>query len=218
MTARIDAILLAAGQSRRMGTQKLLLPLAGKTVIAHVADQVLRSPVRRLIVVTSPATRPAIEQAVAGRAVSIAENPDPESDMLASVRVGLRALAGDAEAILVALGDQPSIRAALIESMARAFDAAAGRGIVVPVHSGKRGHPLLFASCYAAEVLTAHDATGLRGLLSAHAADVVEVPAEAAVLEDMDTPEDYRREVGHSTREQRAMGGGDGDRQPGPGA
>jgi molybdenum cofactor cytidylyltransferase len=115
--------------------------------------------------------------------------------MLSSVRCGLRALPESCEAVLVALGDQPGIREDVVRAVLQAF-AASGKGIVVPVHEGRRGHPLLFASRYVAEVLSKHDDVGLRGLLAEHPGDVFELPSPSpCVLSDMDTPEDYRRAV-----------------------
>ena len=98
-------------------------------------------------------------------------------------------------AVLVALGDQPAITAELVNAMLRAF-ATSGKGIVVPMHAGERGHPLLFARRYCEEVLIDYDAVGLRGVLMAHPEDVLEfdVPS-SAVLSDMDSPDDYRREL-----------------------
>jgi molybdenum cofactor cytidylyltransferase len=190
----ICAIVLAAGRSRRMGTQKLLLPLAGTTVIGHVVDQLLTSVLGGIYVVTGhQADRVGAE--LAGRRVHVVVNADYEAGMLSSVRCGLRALPRACEGVLVALGDQPSITSALVNEMVRAF-AAGESGIVVPVHEGRRGHPLLFSVRFADEVLTRHDDVGLRGLLRAHPDDVLELPGGSqAVLSDMDCPDDYQREA-----------------------
>ena len=190
----ICAIVLAAGRSRRMGTQKLLLPLAGTTVIGHVVDQLLASALDGIYVVTGhQADRVGAE--LAGRRVHVVVNGDYEAGMLSSVRCGLRALPRRCEGVLVALGDQPSVTSALVNEMVRAF-AACESGIVVPVHEGRRGHPLLFSVRFADEILTRHDDVGLRGLLRAHPDDVLELPGGSqAVLSDMDCPEDYRREA-----------------------
>ena len=121
-------------------------------------------------------------------------NPDPEGDMLSSVRCGLRALPESCEAVLVALGDQPAINHELIGELIRAFHQRGG-GIVVPAHGGRRGHPILFASHFCEEVLSRYDSVGLHGLLDAHPEEVFKVPVStASILEDMDTPEDYERQ------------------------
>jgi molybdenum cofactor cytidylyltransferase len=219
----IHAIILAAGLSRRMGEQKLLLPWAGRTLIGQVTGQIAASGVDRIVAVVrggdAPAGRGAdVAEALAGLGVgrlAIVVNPDTEGDMLSSVRCGLRALPGECEGFLVALGDQPTITAGLIDRMIAAFrksnpagvgnaaapspSAAAGPGggvIVVPAHQNRRGHPILFASRCRHEVLTGLDGVGLRGLLDAHAEDVLELPeADPAILTDLDAPEDYRRAV-----------------------
>ena len=97
----ITAVVLAAGQSRRMGTQKLLLQLGTQTVIGHVVDAIRSSPVDRIIVVVGR-DEEAIRRALGDREVMFAVNPDPEGDMLSSVRCGLQALPGECRAVLVA--------------------------------------------------------------------------------------------------------------------
>lgn len=188
------AIILAAGRSRRMGTQKLLLPFGGTTVIAHVVGQVLASGVEEGYVVVGCDGRQIADE-LSGRRVTIVTNPDQDSSMLDSVRCGLRALPQGCESILVALGDQPGITSELVDDMLRAF-AATDRAILVPVHEGRRGHPLLFSAGYCEDVLTRYDEVGLRGLLRAHPDEVLELPASSsAVLSDMDYPGDYREEL-----------------------
>jgi molybdenum cofactor cytidylyltransferase len=191
----ILAIVPAAGQSRRMGAAKQLLPFAGTTVIGHIVDELRRSRIDEVcVVVGHEADR--VCRALEGRTVRIVVNPDfAQSDMLASIRCGLLAMPTACRAVLAALGDQPAITAELIDGMIDCF-AICGRGIVVPVHAGRRGHPLLLAGRYRGEILTGCDRVGLRGLLAAHADDVFELPVlTSAVLADMDYPEDYQREL-----------------------
>ena len=114
------AIVLAAGRSRRMGTQKLLLPFGGTTVVAHVADELLASAIDHVLVVVGRHAE-AIAAALAGRPVALVANPDHDGPMLDSVRCGLRALPPGCEAVLVALGDQPAVTTTLVDAMASAF-------------------------------------------------------------------------------------------------
>ena len=187
------AVVLAAGNSKRMGTQKLLLPLGDKPVIAKVVDELLLCPVQSVLVVIGQ-DGGKIKQELPNRDVTFVPNPKPEGDMLSSVRCGLRALPEKTEAVLVALGDQPAIRHELIEELILAFRKREG-GIIVPVYEGRRGHPMLFASGFREEVLTRYDGVGLHGLLDAHPEEVLNVPVSTAtILEDMDTPEDYERQ------------------------
>ena len=186
------AIVLAAGKSRRMGTQKLLLPFAGRTMIGHVVAQVVASPVRHAVVVVG-ADRAAVSAAVAGPGVAVVTNEDISGDMLSSIRCGLRALPAECDAVLVVLGDQPSVTPDLIARLTAAYAVGRGR-IIVPAYDGRRGHPLLFAAAFREEVLAGYDDLGLRGLLQAHERDVLEVPvADDGVVSDVDVPDDYRR-------------------------
>jgi molybdenum cofactor cytidylyltransferase len=189
----ICAVVLAAGRSERMGTQKLLLPLGDQPVIVRVVDELLSSPVEQVLVVVGREGE-RIRGALRDHAVTFVTNPDLEGDMLSSVRCGLRAVPPACEAILVALGDQPGISTALVGEMIRSFRRDDSR-IVVPECDGRRGHPLLFSAQLCHEVLHQHCGHGLRGLLKAHAREVfrISVPTPSA-LEDMDTPEDYERQ------------------------
>jgi len=191
----ISALILAAGQSRRMGAPKLLLPLGGRPLIARVADAVRASAVHEIWLVVGPESA-GIRQALAGQAVRFVINPHPEEDMLSSVRWGLRALSPASQAALVVLGDQPGLTAGIIDPLIRVYRAS-GQGLVLPTHGGRRGHPLLVDLRYREEILHAYDLTGLRGLLAAHPEAVAEVELPLpAVLQDMDTPEDYHRIAG----------------------
>ena len=201
----ICAIIPAAGQSRRMGVQKHLLPFGATTVIGHIVDELVRAGVDQVCVVVGH-KGDQLAQALTDRPVRIVENPDYErTEMLASIRCGLRELPETCQAVLAVPGDQPAITAELVRTMIETF-VASGKGIVVPAYGGRRGHPLLFARRYCSEILTGYDEVGLRGLLAAYADDIFElcVPT-AAVLSNMNNPDDYRREL------ERAAGKGDWD-------
>jgi molybdenum cofactor cytidylyltransferase len=191
----IVAVVPAAGISSRMGRCKQLLPFAGTTIIGHIVDELHRSRVDEIrVVVGHQAER--LREELARRRVCIIANPDYENtDMLGSIRCGLADLPERCRAVLIAPGDQPAIRAELINTLIDAYSAA-GRGIVVPVHAGRRGHPILFSAEYRAEILTHYDQLGLRGLLTAHADDVSELQLPAGLMvSDMNYPEDYQREL-----------------------
>jgi molybdenum cofactor cytidylyltransferase len=190
----IDAIVLAAGRSLRMGTQKLLLPFAGQTMIGHIVDQVAAGPIRRMLVVVADDDN-AVATELAQKKVTIIRNPQHDGDMLSSVRAGLRALGSETEAALIALGDQPSVQPALIERIVKAC-VASGRGIGVPMYGNRTGHPLLVRSRHFGEILTGCDGLGLRAILKSHADDVEQVSTtDPCVLSDIDWPADYEREL-----------------------
>jgi molybdenum cofactor cytidylyltransferase len=177
-----------------MGVQKLLLPFGAKTVIGHIVDQLLASVIDQIVVVVGHEPD-RITDELAGRAVEIVTNPEYKTGMLSSVRCGLRVLPQQCETVLVALGDQPAITSSLVDEMVDAFTST-DKGILVPVHAGRRGHPLLFAANHSTEILTSFDDIGLRGLPHAHPDDIFELNvATPAILSDIDHPEDYRREL-----------------------
>ncbi len=190
----ICAIVLAAGQSKRMGVQKLLLPFGGKTVIAHIVEQLTASSVDEVHVVVGCHGKQ-VSEGLSGRPVSIVNNSSYKSGMLSSVRCGLRAVSQQCRAVLVALGDQPSVTTKLIDQMLQKYDSTE-KQILVPLYNGKRGHPVIFSAAYCDEILTHYDSVGLRGLLYAHEEDIFELPVETSgVLSDMDYPQDYQREL-----------------------
>lgn len=191
----ICAVVLAAGLSSRMGVQKLLLPFGDKTVIGHIVEQLLASTVGEVhVVVGHQAER--ISAELSGRAVTIVNNPNYESGMLSSVRSGIQSLPEECRAVMVVLGDQPSITTELINKMLKSF-AATEKSILVPLYEGKRGHPVLFSRQYSDEIMTHYNDVGLRGLLHSHPEEIFELTVTTtSVLCDMDYPEDYRREIG----------------------
>jgi len=190
----ISAIVLAAGHSRRMGTQKLLLPFRGKPMIATIVDELLGSPVDEVIVVTGK-SHEALAAALVGRDVRLVVNTNADSEMLQSVRCGLHLVNAESDAVIVALGDQPTLTAAVVGELIRAYQSTS-RDIVVPVHKGKRGHPLLVSTQLQDEIFRCHDGRGLRGLLDAHAERVLEVEIDDAnILKDIDLPVDYDRAI-----------------------
>lgn len=190
----ISAIVLAAGSSRRMGTQKLLLPFGRGTVIEHIVDQLIESSVKDIRIVTGHKGLQ-IADVLSDRDISMVTNPDHGSGMLSSVRCGLSGLPENCHAVMVLLGDQPSITSDLINQLIHAFEKT-NKGIAVPLYNCKRGHPLLFPISYIPEIMKSFNNVGLRGLLVAHPDDIFELRVSSpSVISDMDLPEDYLREI-----------------------
>jgi molybdenum cofactor cytidylyltransferase len=188
----IWALITAAGESRRMGRPKMLLPFGTGTVIETVLSQAAASRAAGTLVVLG-ADRRKIEPLAAPFASRIVFNRDYRSGMLSSIQTGFRALPGDVGAACVLLGDQPWISSALIDTMLDAFEKSE-KTIAVPVHGGRRGHPVVIDRCFEGEILTLDHAVGLRQLLRRFSKDVLEVPVcGPEVLRDLDTPGDYRR-------------------------
>lgn len=189
------AVVLAAGRSRRMGVQKLLLPVAGQAIIVRIVDALAACPAIDRILLVTGRDAPALRECLDGRPVRFVENPDPEGDMLSSVRCGLRAVPEPCAGALIVLGDQPGLSPPLVADLM----AAAGDppdAIVVPTDGTRRGHPVFVPMRYRDEICTRFDGVGLRGLLAAHAGAIREVlipDSDRCLLDDIDTPEDYER-------------------------
>jgi molybdenum cofactor cytidylyltransferase len=186
---KIAAVILAAGQSRRMGRQnKLLAPVDGKPLVAHMVDAVLGSRAGPVVVVTGHEEE-AVRAALGERRVIWAHNPHFAEGLSTSLKAGLDALPEDADGVLVALGDMPRVRSAQIDRLIAAFNPLEGRGIVVPTVRGKRGNPVLFASRLIPALREVAGDVGGRHLLGEHADEVVEIEMEDdAALLDIDTP------------------------------
>lgn len=187
----IWAILLAAGESKRMGTAKQLLPFGRSTVIETALENILASAADRTLVVLG-AARERIEPLLSALPVIVTVNPDYRRGMLSSVRWGIRRLPADARAALICLGDQPWITAVIIDRVIQAYRTG-GRGLVHPVRGKAGGHPLLIDLKYREEIEDLNPEVGLKDLLSRHADDVCRVQSpDEGVLRDMDTPSQYK--------------------------
>ena len=187
----IAAVVLAAGLSRRMGRPKLLLDLGGAPVIRRTVERILTAALDDLIVVTPPAAAE-ITAALDGLPVRYAVNADPAAGQATSVVAGIRALAPETDAALIALGDQPTLPPDVIPALVRAR-AETGRPIAAPVYQGARGNPVLFAAAIFPELCALSGDRGARGVIERDAARVALVPFDVSMPPDLDTPEDYAR-------------------------
>jgi molybdenum cofactor cytidylyltransferase len=191
---RIAALVLAAGQSRRMGPEnKLLAEVDGKPMVAHAVEAVRASQAEAVIVVTGH-QRDRVEAALAGLPVTCVYNPDYAQGLSTSLHRGLAALPAATDGVVVALGDMPRVEAAAIDRLIAAFDPLEGRAICVPTWDGKRGNPVLFASRFLAEMQEIAGDVGARHLIGEYPELVAEVAmddtdAGRGVLLDVDTPE-----------------------------
>jgi molybdenum cofactor cytidylyltransferase len=192
--SRISAILLGAGESRRMGVDKLSLPWGGKTLLERCFEMLLRSEVDELIVVLSVRNREG-RNLFQGRNVSVVINPLSKMGMSASIRRGLQKVHPRCDGILIALGDQPFLKTRTINALIRNFDQRKGR-IIVPSFRGTRGHPVIFHRRFKRELLNLKGDVGGRSLMENHPEDVRVVPVRSAgVIKDVDTWPSYRPPV-----------------------
>ena len=188
--AGVAALVLAAGQSRRMGpANKLLIPVDGKPMVRHVVDALAGARIETVHVVIGHEAE-AVKQVLTGHNVSFTLNPHFDEGLSTSLQAGLAALPDDIDAVLVCLGDMPGIRTTDIEAIIRAYDPSEGHAIVVPTHQGKRGNPVLWDRRFFEAMTSISGDTGARHLIGENEDLVIEVKMDdSAVLEDFDTPE-----------------------------
>ncbi|MBV8811840.1 MAG: nucleotidyltransferase family protein [Acidobacteriaceae bacterium] len=186
---RLEGILLAAGESRRMGFPKPLLRLNGETFLAHLAASML-SAVERLVIVLG-AHREAVAPAVPAddRIITI-DNPDYKLGQLSSIKRGLRTLSAQADAAIVHLIDHPTVLAQTFRRLADEY-ALSGKPILITRCGRRRGHPVLFDRSVFAELERAPLEVGARAVVNAEQDRVIYVDVDdPGVLLDLDTPAD----------------------------
>jgi len=189
---RVSAILLGAGESKRMGVNKLFLPWGKKTVFEHCLDILLRSNVKEVVVVVNHRTKRMMR--FRGRRVKVILNPHYREGMSASIRRGIRATDPNSQGILIALGDQPLLQTRTINALIRAFSQKRG-GIVLPSYRGRGGHPVLFDRCYEKMLLSLQGDVGGKSIIERDPGNVIRVQTKSeAVVKDIDTWKDYKKE------------------------
>lgn len=194
MTAMKDvaAILLAAGRSRRMGSFKPLLPFGRSTVIESCVGNLSNGGIKETVVVLGHRARE-VRMQLSNREVKFAVNPDPDSQMSASIKSGIQSLDQAAAAVVIALADQPAIPAEVIRQMVFLWREA-NAPIIQPAYKSRRGHPVLIDLLYRHELSNLDSDRGLRGFLEKHENQVRVVAVDSPfVARDMDTWEDYIR-------------------------
>jgi molybdenum cofactor cytidylyltransferase len=172
-----------------MGKLKQLLLLNGKPMIRHCLDSILSSGLRDIVVVLGSGGSE-MNNTLNGLPVSVVFNEDPESDMTASVRTGLREVDDASTGILVSLADQPLVSSETIRTLVRAHIREPDK-IIIPVYKTKKGHPVLLPKGLLKDIF---ERGTLRDVINKHSGRVrlLSVSDEGVVL-DVDTIEDYRK-------------------------
>lgn len=190
----IWAMILAAGESKRMGKPKLLLPFGEKTMIETIVATVVSSKVEQTLVILG-SDREKTEEKIKDYPIKIVYNRDFRSGMLSSVQCGFKFLPGETRAVLVVLGDQPKISTTVVNKLIDGYKSS-GKGIVLPVYKKERGHPVLIDVKYGEEVENLSPEVGLRGTVYNHPEDILEVEVETlSIFQDIDYMEDYKKEL-----------------------
>ena len=189
----IAAIILAAGESKRMGQPKMLLPWGGTTVLGQVISVLHSAGVEDLVTVTG-GFREQVEELAKGLGSRVVFNPEfANNEMLSSIQYGIGSLPAEAEAALICLGDQPQVQKGSVHRVYEAFQQGKSR-LIVPSHQMRRGHPWLVARPLWDELLVMRSSQSPRDFLNIHAKEIEYVEVDnPSILQDLDTPEDYLR-------------------------
>lgn len=187
----VAAVVLAAGEGRRFGSQKLLAPLRGRPLLQHALDAANASALAPIVVVLG-ADADAIAAGIRTGRARIVRNPDHATGQASSLRVGLRSV-DTSDAVVVVLGDQPNVTAALLDALV-AQQRSSGAPAVVCVQDGRRSPPTLLHRDLWVEVDALRGDTGAREVLARHSdVTVLDVADSLGRLDDVDTQEDRER-------------------------
>ena len=189
----ISAVILAAGESKRMGQPKMLLPWGDRTVIEHVVTTFLKAGIEDVVVVTGGAHEQ-VARAVEQYPVRKIHNPNyATGEMLSSIQCGIREMREQAQAALIGLGDQPQVQQKSVRAIYDTYESTAYT-LIVPSFQRKRGHPWLVARPLWDELLALHPRQTPRDFLNDHSDEIQYVNLDTpTILADLDTPEDYRK-------------------------
>ncbi len=193
----ISSIVLAAGESRRMGQTKQLLAWEGKTILRQVLENLLHSRLDEVILVLGHEAERILKM-VDTRKIKVVINKNYRKGMITSIQEGLTALHEQTEAFFIVLADQPGIGPEVFDLLIGEFKRATPqKNIVLPTYRGRRGHPALFSVKYREEALRLKGDVGFRQILQEHPEDILAVEMDSdSVLQDIDTPDDYRKQLG----------------------
>ncbi len=187
----LAAIILAAGQSKRMGALKPLLPFGNKSVIENCIDYLSSGGVETIVIVLGHRAE-AIKERLSHLPIQFALNPNPESEMAESIACGVRALPLDCEATFITPADYPAVPETVVVTLAGNWRNGSAR-ILIPEHAGHGGHPVLVDLCFRENLLSLDPGRGLRGLFDDNREHVRRVPVDSPfVARDLDTWDDYR--------------------------
>jgi molybdenum cofactor cytidylyltransferase len=191
----VTAILLAAGESRRMVREnKLLLPFREKPMVRYMAESILASEAGELIVVTGY-QKQQIELALAGLNIRYAYNPDFYSGMASGIRTGVKLATSDSEAVMICLSDMPFLQPMHYNALIRKFNTEKEQGktpILRPVHKDRIGHPVLFDRDFWPDLLECMDSDGCAPVIQKNEEHFIGYTlANEPYYMDIDTPLDY---------------------------
>ncbi|HWF39231.1 MAG TPA: nucleotidyltransferase family protein [Candidatus Acidoferrales bacterium] len=189
----LAAAILSAGESRRMGSPKALLPYRGRTFLEHLVE-VTTHPRVGVHKIVLGAGAQSIREKLGLDPATVVVNENWQQGQLSSIQAAVRSLAlGETEGLILCPVDHPLVSAELVARLIAAFDES-GKLIVLPTYKGKRGHPLLFRANLYEEILAASPEVGARQVVWNHAADLLEVPTdEEGITLNLNNPDALKK-------------------------
>jgi len=193
----ISAVILAAGESRRMGIQnKLLLRLGGEALLIKLVKAVCASDVTQILVVIGHEANQ-IRMELNDLPLSFVYNSNFREGMTTSIKLGIKASSQNSDGFLICLADMPYINTSEINMLIHAFDQNHIKGeklIVIPVFRGKRGNPILFSSEFRNDILGHKKESGCKEVIKHNSESVMEISMDNDnILLDVDNQEDFQR-------------------------
>jgi molybdenum cofactor cytidylyltransferase len=186
----ISAIILAAGESKRMGKPKMLLPWDKSTVLQTVITTFQAAGIQDIIVVTGSA-RNQVDLLIGQTVQTIYNENYLKGEMLSSIQLGLRFKMRESQAVFIALGDQPQIQVRTIQHILQEYKQT-NSSLIVPSYNMRRGHPWLVARELWDDLLKTEPPETAREFLYQHSNDIHYIALDTpTILQDLDTPEDY---------------------------
>ncbi|MBN1996378.1 nucleotidyltransferase family protein [candidate division KSB1 bacterium] len=187
----IQAVILAAGRSSRMGTPKPLLKIKGKTFLQHIAGCLYQAGIQKITVVLGFNAR--YIQAAAPPELNYVVNHNFDNGQFSSLQCGIRHLEPERRGVLVCLGDQPHIQVEWVKKIMETLKNTPG-DIFIPVFQGKSGHPVLYSSALFQKILSMSPTQTARDLRNDKSVKLVHVPLQSSgILQDADYPEDIKQ-------------------------
>jgi len=193
----VSAIILAAGESRRMESKnKLLLPLGHETLIEHIVDTVFSSDVGEVVVVLGhEADR--VKNVLVNRSIKFVYNDNYQIGMTTSIHAGVKAASSQTDGYMICLSDLPLIEPDELNHLVLAFEKAINQNdklIVIPIFEEQRGNPVIFSLRYKTDILDHKGLIGCKGIVKQNPDQVLEIEMDTDhVLRDIDVIEDYER-------------------------
>ena len=194
--SKIGAVILAAGMSKRMGKPKLLLPVNGEPILYYSISLALQQKLNPIVVIAGKYMKNIEKVIVGNEHVTYLYNPDYESGMASSLKLGIEALSGQVDAVMIFLGDQPFVPNEVAQTLIKEYENTKDKGvrIVRPRYRGELGHPILFDGSLLEHFKHIKGDEGGRSIISKHKKHLEIIDfSEFYWGIDVDTPEDYER-------------------------